>query len=63
MGGPVERKDNLLSAGALLDYYIQQWFYAGVSYNLALNNSNLDAAQGGIDYTKQIILGRVGFVY
>jgi len=64
VGGPdVKRNDNLVSAGALLDYYIQQWFYAGVSYNLGFNDSDVPPAQGGIDYTKQVVLGRVGVVY
>jgi len=62
-GLPVERRDNIIGAGALMDFYIQQWFYAGVSYTLSLNDSNLTAAEGAVDYTKHIILGRIGFVY
>jgi hypothetical protein len=62
-GLPVSRNDHIVGAGALADYYIQQWFFAGVSYNVAFNNSNVGPAAGGIDYTKHMVLGRVGFVY
>jgi hypothetical protein len=64
---PLSRKDNIFTAGASLDVYIQQWFYAGVAYSIALDKTSDDMpAPGvatGIAYTKQQILGRVGVMY
>jgi hypothetical protein len=59
-----DRKDNMVTAGAMLDYFIQQWFYAGVTYSLAFNDSDLDLPNTtGLDYTKHQVLGRLGVVY
>jgi hypothetical protein len=62
-GYMLPRNDKVLGAGAIADFYIQQWFYAGVSYNLSFNDSNLTVMEGGVDYTKHLVMGRVGFVY
>jgi hypothetical protein len=67
-GMPVSRRDHLHSAGVQADYFIQRWFFAGVRYNVDINRSNLGDVSVGAqsstaDYTKQIILGRLGFTY
>jgi hypothetical protein len=57
-----ERKDNMFVAGAVVDWFIQKWLYAGASYGLSLNrvtqNVNIPA-----DYTKHLVFGRVGVSY
>jgi hypothetical protein len=52
-------------AGLTADYVIQRIFYAGVGYTLTLARTNNTAAlnNGGVDYTKHLIVARLGVVY
>jgi hypothetical protein len=59
-----ERIDDFVQAGAVLDYYLRSWIYAGVSYTLGLNNSNADGLNlTGTTYTKHQVYGRIGITY
>lgn len=63
---PFDRRDHIVFGGAKLDFFIQKWFYAGIGYSVSFDESNLDMAQAnvvGVDYTKHLILGRVGITY
>src|SRR5450432_49242 len=63
---PDPRVDNLVQAGAIFDYYLKNWAYAGLSYTLALNRSDykpMDMTLSGATYTKQQIFARVGITY
>jgi hypothetical protein len=62
------RIDDLIQAGAMLDYYLKTWAFAGVSYTLALNRSDYMSTQGvadlsGTNYTKHQVFARVGITY
>jgi hypothetical protein len=57
------RTDNFAQTGLTADFYIQEWLYAGAGYLLLFNRSDVDRSVGGIDYTKQQIFVRLGFVY
>jgi hypothetical protein len=59
------RTDQVVIAGITADYVIQRVFYIGVGYTLTLaRTNNTDAAaSGGVDYTKHLVVGRLGVVY
>jgi hypothetical protein len=61
----LNRTDNYVIAGLTADYIIRRMFYVGVGYSLTLNttSSGQAANAGGIDYTKHLIVGRLGVVY
>jgi hypothetical protein len=62
--GDVPRTDNYTQAGAQADYFVQEWLYAGIGYLLLLNRTDADTTLGGgVQYTKHLILGRLGFIY
>jgi len=63
--GGVSRTDKVVIAGLTADYIIQRFFYIGVGYTLTLaRTDNSDPAKnGGVDYTKHLIVGRLGVVY
>jgi len=59
------RTDQVVMAGLTADYMIQRIFYIGVGYTLTLartNNTDV-ATNGGTDYTKHVVVARVGVVY
>jgi len=60
-----QRIDDYVQAGAMLDYYLRSWLYAGVSYNLALNESDAATFTGlsGTTYTKHQVFARLGITY
>jgi hypothetical protein len=64
-GGSTSRTDDLVQAGALLDYYLKSWAYAGISYTLARNTSDAVTAASvpGVNYTKHLIFARLGVTY
>ena len=69
-GGPLlaaqGRTDQVVIAGLSADYVIQRVFYIGVGYTLTLartNNSDAATNVGGVDYTKHMVVGRLGVVY
>jgi hypothetical protein len=59
------RTDQVVIAGITADYVIQRFFYVGVGYTLTLaRTNNSDAAAGdGVDYTKHVVVGRIGVLY
>ena len=59
-----ERVDDSVRAGAVLDYYLRSWIYAGASYTLNLNDSNA-AGRGltGTTYAKHQVFARIGITY
>jgi hypothetical protein len=62
---PVDRRDHIQRAGLVADYFVQRWFFAGVGYSAMVNrtkDSNA-AAFPAADYTKHVILGRLGITY
>jgi hypothetical protein len=68
---PVDRNDHLLQSSVQADYFVQKWLYAGVGYASLLNRSDFDltsmpgltVAAQGLDYTKHLIVGRLGITY
>jgi hypothetical protein len=63
MGALVPRKDTLFSGGLTVDYYIQRWFYGGVSYLVTLARSDKAVDPTAVNYTKQQIFARLGVAY
>jgi hypothetical protein len=65
---PVSRNDHLIQTSIQADYFLQRWLYAGVGYAHLINRTTFDAdsmmvnAQG-LDYTKHLIVGRLGITY
>lgn len=63
------RVDNNVIAGAAVDYMIGNFLMLGASYSLNLNRTLTGARDadgnglGPLNYTKQVVLGRLGFVY
>ena len=63
----IARRDNVLGAGAQIDYFLQKWFYAGVAYGVILDRATqtpdvpLDLASAS--YTKQQVFARIGVSY
>jgi hypothetical protein len=61
------RTDQVVIGGLTADYVIQRFFYIGVGYTLTLahtNDTDLVAnSSAGVDYTKHLIVGRLGVVY
>ena len=64
---PLSRNDHVWQTTVQADYFLQRWFYAGVGYSNLINRST--EAEGttgtgvGLDYTKHVILGRLGITY
>jgi hypothetical protein len=64
-GFGISRTDNSVVGGVAVDYMIGHFLMLGASYSLNLNRtiSGGDAAFGPLDYTKHVLLFRVGAVY
>jgi hypothetical protein len=59
-----KRTDNYIVGGVSVDYMIRNFILAGVSYSLNLNRTQeTGPTTGGIDYTKHVLLLRLGVVY
>jgi len=62
------RIDQVVIGGLTADYLIQRVLYIGVGYTLTLARTN-DATSGdnprgtGVDFTKHVVVGRLGIVY
>jgi hypothetical protein len=56
------RTDNYLMGGVALDYIIGKMFLTGASYSLNLNRSS-GGDVPGIEYTKHVLLFRLGMMY
>lgn len=66
LGAPDPRRDNMVQAGALLDYFVKSWAYVGASYTLALNRSDYQPGLmplAGATYTKHQVFARLGITY
>jgi hypothetical protein len=68
--GATGRHDNYVQAGVNLDYHIQNWSYAGISYSLMKNDSDFvpppstgSTVIGAPIYTKQLVFARFGVTY
>jgi hypothetical protein len=62
----LNRTDKVVIAGLTADFVIQRFFYIGVGYTLTLARTSSDvvaATVGGVDYTKHVVVGRLGVVY
>lgn len=61
----VKRVDNNATGGVAVDYMIGNFMMLGASYALSLNRtiSGGDGPSGTLNYTKHVLLGRVGFLY
>ncbi len=63
----IPRTDDFVQAGVTVDYFVQQWFYAGIGYIINLNSSTADDTAmrdiAGADYTKHQVMGRLGITY
>jgi hypothetical protein len=62
------RTDQVVIGGLTADYVIQRFFYIGVGYTLTLARTNKTESTDpttipGVDYTKHLIVGRLGVVY
>jgi hypothetical protein len=61
-----DRIDQVVIAGLTADYLIQRVLYIGVGYTLTLarsNDTDPDTGGTGVDFTKHVLVGRVGIVY
>lgn len=68
MGRPVDRTDNVITAGAVVDYGMRYGFYAGIGYTLAFDASSAEVmlASGGTDslsYIKHQVFARLGLAF
>jgi hypothetical protein len=63
--GGTQRTDNNVMGGVALDYIIGKFLLAGASYSLNLNRttSPTSTASPGLNYTKHILLFRLGVMY
>jgi hypothetical protein len=65
------RTDQVVIGGLTADYVIQRFFYIGVGYTLTLARTNktdstdpkTTTTPPGVDYTKHLIVGRLGVIY
>ncbi len=63
-GAGEHRTDNYLMGGVAVDYMIRNFFVVGASYAIDLNRTNESSgAAGGVEYTKQTVLFRLGLTY
>jgi hypothetical protein len=66
---PVGRNDHIWQTSVQADYFLQRWFYAGVGYANLINRSTVPdgftqaQANVGVNYTKHLIVGRIGVTY
>lgn len=68
-GDAYKRVDNNVVGGVAVDYMIGNFMMLGASYYLTLNRTlsggydEFGAGPGTLNYTKHVLLGRVGFLY
>ena len=64
-GGGTGRTDNYIMGGVSIDYMIGNFLLAGASYSLNLNRTSPQGGgtTGGADYTKHVLLFRIGVAY
>jgi hypothetical protein len=64
----ITRQDHVIQTTVQADYFLQRWFYAGVGYAHLINRSSgvegtAAGAVVGLDFTKHLIVGRLGISY
>jgi hypothetical protein len=65
----IARNDNIWLISVQADYFLQRWFYVGVGYASLINRATIpDSATPiaddiALDYTKHLIVGRLGITY
>jgi hypothetical protein len=65
------RSDNVLTAGATMDYFIRNWAYVGAGYSLAADLTDyhvpgaggMPGAGAAVSYTKHQVFVRLGITY
>lgn len=63
-GAGTNRTDNYIMGGVSVDYMIGNFILAGASYSLNLNRSSVTTGSAaGVDYSKHVLLLRLGVVY
>lgn len=67
-GQPVSRTDHVFVTSVQADYFLQKWLYAGVGYAHQISRSSIgdttvNATTPSVDFTKHLILGRLGVTY
>lgn len=64
-GAVEQRKDHVTTAGAMVDFFIRSWAFIGGSYALSVNRSDYstDPAAVGLNFTKHVVLARLGLTY
>ncbi len=63
-GGGAYRTDNNVMGGVALDYIVGKFLLAGASYSLNLNRTTHNAGPtADLDYTKHVLLFRLGLMY
>jgi hypothetical protein len=64
---PIDRSDHIFQARVSADYQLQRWFYTGVSYSTLISRSggsgSMNVALPDADFTKHVVLGRLGVTY
>jgi len=63
MGMEITRHDNLLQAGATLDYGLRHGFYLGVGYSANILATDYQLGSKPLDYGKHQVFGRAGVAY
>lgn len=64
-GAVEQRKDHVTTAGAMVDLFVRSWAFIGASYALSVNRSDYstDPAAVGLNYTKHVVMARLGVTY
>jgi hypothetical protein len=57
------RHDNNVMGGVALDYVVGKFLLAGASYSLNLNRTTTSDTSPDLNYTKHILLFRLGVMY
>jgi hypothetical protein len=58
----IDRSDSFALGGLTADYFVQEWFYAGIAYVLMYNQSEGDPNLA-VNYAKHQVFFRLGFIY
>jgi len=58
------RKDHVIQAGGQADFFVAHWFYIGATHVTTVNDSKTTGVGfEELDYTKHLVLGRIGVTY
>jgi hypothetical protein len=62
-GIEVARNDHFAQAGSQVDYFVQNWLFAGVGYTFFWNDSDAMGSTAGLDFSKHMAFFRLGIAY